>query len=375
MAALSWLWRPGSQLRPQRQPLSSSILPQSQRPNAVRGFGWRPVATAVGALAASAFVISTSDWVNGTASGGAEAAVRLQGSLQMPNWLFGNAVPDTPSQTVINDQVATIRSLQARLYTSERELGAVRPQLDDLNRQVKNLQEIAKRSANLLAVVAADAAARREAVVASVATASPLATTAPEPIRTAAVVLSAPVAADPPAKVTGTAAAGAAGGPTARASVFAVRPPAPPIVTAAGTTAANAGALEAAQKPAVAAGAACERAGASEAPLLLQFDRYKDTLEFGHHKTLNEIVGIAVACPAASVEIKGFSDNRGTPKLKTTLSQRRAELTAKYLEVHGVKPAQMTVSAMADRAPVDTNDTDEGRGRNRRVEVRLRINN
>ncbi len=370
MAALLWFWRPWTLHRPQRITTPTRVLTVNQRLKAARGLGWRPAAAA-GALAALVFVMSNRDWVSETASGVADAPVRLQSSLQIPNWLFGNALPDTASQSVINDQVTTIRSLQARLYTSERELGAVRPQLDDLNRQVKHLQELAKRSASMLAVVAADAVVRREVIAGSVAVASPVASAAavPEPVRTAAIVLALP-------RTSGTPAAAAASvSPPARASVFAVVPPPPAKVIAAKAVVTSASVLEATQKPAAAAGATCERAGASEVPLLLQFDRNKDTLEFGHHKTLNEIVAIAIGCPGASVEIKGFSDNRGSPKLKTTLSQRRAELTATFLEVHGVKPDQLTVVAMADRAPVDTNDTDAGRARNRRVEVRVRLSN
>jgi OmpA-OmpF porin, OOP family len=96
-------------------------------------------------------------------------------------------------------------------------------------------------------------------------------------------------------------------------------------------------------------------------------------LDLAHHETLKQIVAIALACPRATLEIKGHSDSRGAPKLKADLSERRAELTSQYFALHGIKAEQMNVAAMSDRSPVDDNATDTGRARNRRVEVRVRL--
>src|SRR5271165_1001764 len=66
----------------------------------------------------------------------------------------------------------------------------------------------------------------------------------------------------------------------------------------------------------------------------------------------------------------GFSDNIGGKRSNTALSRERAEVVAEELEKNGLNPALVTGYGKA--LPIATNDTDEGRQQNRRVEVWLR---
>ncbi len=66
----------------------------------------------------------------------------------------------------------------------------------------------------------------------------------------------------------------------------------------------------------------------------------------------------------------GFADSVGTPQANLTLSKARAETVAKQLQSRHISPA--VVTGFGKELPVDTNDTEKGREKNRRVEVWLR---
>ena len=74
--------------------------------------------------------------------------------------------------------------------------------------------------------------------------------------------------------------------------------------------------------------------------------------------------------PKAFVALQGFTDNRGTPEYNMGLSRERAEAVADYL-VKNFKLDSGRVAAMwyGEGNPVASNDTPEGRAKNRRVEV------
>lgn len=70
----------------------------------------------------------------------------------------------------------------------------------------------------------------------------------------------------------------------------------------------------------------------------------------------------------ARLEIGGHSDNVGTQQINQPLSLRRAEAVRNYLIARGVNPDIVTAQGYADAKPVMSNDTEEGRFRNRRIE-------
>ncbi len=304
----------------------------------LRLIDWRPVACA--SAAAALLFFGSRFWAPAEAIAVVGPATQLENRPALPAVAADVKTADT-RQTLIDEQQLTIRSLQARLAGSEYELTALRPQVEGLTRQIKDLNEIVQRQASAItgaraaAAAAQEEAANAKAAAVQAAVAPAAAARAPEPVAPRALET-----------VTG----------AARATFATIAPAVP--------------------GGAVGAVPVCDRSAFPvDEPMRLHFDRYQDTLGLVHHETLNQVVAIAQVCPRAIVEIKGFSDNRGTPKLKADISQRRAELTARFFEVHGVKPAQMDVVAMADRAPIDSNETDAGRALNRRVEIRLRFEN
>lgn len=77
--------------------------------------------------------------------------------------------------------------------------------------------------------------------------------------------------------------------------------------------------------------------------------------------------------PDASLTIDGHTDNRGADKLNERLSKGRAEFVRKYITRNaGINDTKMTAQGYGPSRPVGSNDTREGRAKNRRVEVILK---
>lgn len=75
------------------------------------------------------------------------------------------------------------------------------------------------------------------------------------------------------------------------------------------------------------------------------------------------------------VTLTGHTDNVGDDTLNMALGERRAGAIRGILVKKGVKGDQITVDSKGESQPVASNDTEEGRHDNRRVEVRLMISN
>ena len=67
--------------------------------------------------------------------------------------------------------------------------------------------------------------------------------------------------------------------------------------------------------------------------------------------------------------IIGYTDNVGTPDYNSTLSLQRAEAVRDSLISLGSDPKKLQVSGAGEAKPIADNSTEEGRAKNRRVEV------
>jgi len=72
------------------------------------------------------------------------------------------------------------------------------------------------------------------------------------------------------------------------------------------------------------------------------------------------------------IEIGGHTDNTGDANANQALSQQRAEAVQAYLVQQGVPAVMLTAKGYGDTRPIASNDTDEGRFRNRRIEFTIR---
>lgn len=71
------------------------------------------------------------------------------------------------------------------------------------------------------------------------------------------------------------------------------------------------------------------------------------------------------------VEVHGHTDNKGSDIYNQRLSQRRAEAVAQWLTVHGIAKERVSAQGFGESKPLDTNDTEDGRRNNRRVEFHI----
>ena len=82
--------------------------------------------------------------------------------------------------------------------------------------------------------------------------------------------------------------------------------------------------------------------------------------------------GAAIAMKKAPqntrIEIQGHTDSQGDPASNMALSQQRADAVRNYLVGHGADASMLVAKGYGDTKPVASNDSDEGKFRNRRIE-------
>lgn len=76
--------------------------------------------------------------------------------------------------------------------------------------------------------------------------------------------------------------------------------------------------------------------------------------------------------PNSRVEVIGHTDSTGTAAINQDLSQRRAQSVAGILAAAGVNQSRLSAAGRAATQPVASNDTEQGRAQNRRVEILIR---
>lgn len=87
---------------------------------------------------------------------------------------------------------------------------------------------------------------------------------------------------------------------------------------------------------------------------------------------LDAVAKILVTTTAITkLTIEGHTDTTGEPAANQPLSEERAQAVKKYLESKGVDPARLEARGFGSSQPVDTNDTEEGRAKNRRVDFKV----
>ncbi len=101
----------------------------------------------------------------------------------------------------------------------------------------------------------------------------------------------------------------------------------------------------------------------------LLFDTDKDTMQPASQATLDEIVKLLQSQSGLSVHVVGHTDNEGKPDYNLALSQRRATSIVRALTQAGVSSSRLSSFGCGPFSPVDSNDSEDGRQKNRRVEL------
>lgn len=76
-----------------------------------------------------------------------------------------------------------------------------------------------------------------------------------------------------------------------------------------------------------------------------------------------------INCPVNNITVSAHTDSVGSDEYNQALSERRAQTVSRYLQTRGLSSDILDATAYGESQPIDTNDTAEGRSRNRRVEL------
>lgn len=101
----------------------------------------------------------------------------------------------------------------------------------------------------------------------------------------------------------------------------------------------------------------------------IHFDTGKADILPDSEATLNEIVKLMQQDAALRLRVEGHTDNQGAAASNQTLSEKRAQAVVTWLAAHGVPAARLTAKGFGQTKPIADNSTDDGRAKNRRVEL------
>jgi outer membrane protein OmpA-like peptidoglycan-associated protein len=103
--------------------------------------------------------------------------------------------------------------------------------------------------------------------------------------------------------------------------------------------------------------------------LYVTFDTGKATIKPESAKTLDDAAGALKLAKDLKVEVGGHTDNVGSADANLKLSQQRAQAVMAALVERGVAAGRLTAKGYGQSSPVADNRTEEGRAKNRRVEL------
>ncbi|MFW6067184.1 MAG: OmpA family protein [Myxococcota bacterium] len=101
----------------------------------------------------------------------------------------------------------------------------------------------------------------------------------------------------------------------------------------------------------------------------IRFDTGKATLRGESYERLDEVVEYLTHKKSARIEVSGHTDDVGSPAANKALSKKRAEAVREHLISQGIEGGRIEAVGYGAEQPVASNDTEEGRQKNRRIEV------
>ena len=109
-----------------------------------------------------------------------------------------------------------------------------------------------------------------------------------------------------------------------------------------------------------------------DSQLLFDFDR--SSLKESNKRDLEKLAETLKELPDTDLLIVGHTDNVGSNSYNQSLSKKRAAAVSKYLASLGVSKSRLNINGKGESQPAVSNDTEENRSQNRRVEIAIYAN-
>jgi outer membrane protein OmpA-like peptidoglycan-associated protein len=103
--------------------------------------------------------------------------------------------------------------------------------------------------------------------------------------------------------------------------------------------------------------------------ILFDFDKY--TLKKEFENKLSVVFDVLKKYPGIDLSVSGFTDNIGEENYNLRLSENRAKTVADFLIKKGIPPSRLYYAGYGSSNPISSNNTEEGRSINRRVEIKI----
>lgn len=104
--------------------------------------------------------------------------------------------------------------------------------------------------------------------------------------------------------------------------------------------------------------------------LNVEFDTAKAVVKKKYHDDIKRVADFMKEFPDTTAAIEGHTDNVGNDAYNKTLSEKRANSVRQYIiDKFGIDGSRLTAAGYGEEKPIASNDTEEGRQKNRRVEA------
>jgi OOP family OmpA-OmpF porin len=104
----------------------------------------------------------------------------------------------------------------------------------------------------------------------------------------------------------------------------------------------------------------------------IRFESGRASIDPDSAGLLDRLTETALRCPTADIEIAGHTDADGEDAFNQALSEKRAQAVMDYLVKAGLPVGRFTATGYGSTQPVASNDTDEGKAQNRRIDFLVR---
>lgn len=104
------------------------------------------------------------------------------------------------------------------------------------------------------------------------------------------------------------------------------------------------------------------------------FELNQSNLNNGSTQNLNNLVNVLGKYPETNIEIQGHTDNSGSDTYNMKLSKKRAASVASFLQSNGINNSRISTKGYGENAPNYSNENEDTRAQNRRVEFLITAN-